>query len=665
MISRSQNPFLSRANSNRLKHEEVQSLWVELDADTQHPAFDPVNPLPTIVLGGKGSGKTHLFRYHSFPVQGLRYDSANGDGWGSGLERDGYMGIYTRADGLSSSRFVGKGVKDEQWHVVFKHYVELWLGQGLLDILVSLSERGEISANVEEEIALQAKAILDPACQHQDVVTFKQLARLLRRSQQEIDGEVNAAAFTRKIEPRIDFSPGDLIFGLPTFISSRVGQLKDVVYCYYIDECENLTESQQQYINTLVREARPLVTFRIGVRSYGMRTYKTDSGHGEEITEGSEYQKIALDAKFRAATGPYRKFAKVLLDRRLKSFESTLLGQGMDMQACFGAVQQVTPLSRQETGSRRLENLRKNLGDIDARLAADVVDRLAWPEHSLEESAAIFQFYKHFAEGQKDLLRLASSIRLGLEGKDAEMRRVLSSNMKHYKGDFLAQIRRDRRGGGDRTGGEYSGLDAFIVMSEGLPRSLLTVVGNVLHCAAYRGELPLGEGRISILSQLEGARDSAERFFRDLPKAGTHSHRIWSSVNRLGELFRMNRFSDKPIECSLIAFSLCLDDSSQDVRDVVDEAEKRSFLIRSQSPQKDRWSHQVWDKFHINRALCPKYDLPTAVRGTARLTSNEAEAVFGSADDAAFKVVRDSWNERLNWPFGRDMPRKGDGLFEL
>ena len=659
MINRSQNPFLSRANSNRLMDDEVRSLWVDVNAATaQHPVFDPANPMPSIALGGKGSGKTHLFRYHSFPVQGLRYDNNDGEDWSAGLKRDGYVGIYTRADGLSSSRFVGKGVADEQWHVIFKHYVEIWLAQGLLDVLIKLAKKIESVNSAEEDITRRAMRLVGAAAPV-GTSSFKDLADALRKSQQEIDRQVNAAAFTRKIEPQIFFSPGDLIYGLPALVSERIALLKDVLYCYYIDECENLMESQQRYVNTLVREARPRVTFRVGVRSYGMRTYQTDTGDGESITEGSEFQRIGLDEKFRAARQSYRKFAKTLLELRLKNFETTLFAPAMDLTKCFGTVDPTVSNVIARTGLNRLsENLRR----FDADCASEVLELLAWPDDLLAERAAIFMFYKGFAEGRDDLECLAAEIRSGLEGKDAETHRNLSSTKDHYRGDFLAQMLRGHQGERSAAGGEYSGLEAFIKMSEGIPRSLLTGVGNVVHCAAFRGEVPIREGSISVLSQLEGAKDSADRFFRDLPKVGAHSDRIWGAVQRLGELFRLSRFSDKPVECSLIGFSLGLESASQEVKEVIDEAEKRSFLIRSRSPQKGRWSNSTSEKFHLNRTLAPRYDLPISIRGRAAFGPEEVEAIFGREDDGAFRRVLATWDARLNWPFGRD-GRREERLF--
>ena len=169
----------------------------------------------------------------------------------------------------------------------------------------------------------------------------------------------------------------------------------------------------------------------------------------------------------------------------------------------------------------------------------------------------------------------------------------------------MAQILSASRQG---RGNDYAGLDDFIVMSEGLPRVLLTIVGYVVTNASFRRELPVEPGAITLESQRQGVNEAAERFYANLPKAKEDGKLIRRCIERLGELFRINRFADKPVECSLIGFSVREDLLSAQARAVLLEAEQRSFLLRGR--QNDRFTKQVRAKFHLNRVLCPIYDLP-------------------------------------------------------
>src|SRR5690606_31682 len=112
-------------------------------------------------------------------------------------------------------------------------------------------------------------------------------------------------------------SPGRLIFGIPKILEGKVDVFKGFQFIFLIDEFENLAEYQQRYINTLVREREAPVTFRVGARWYGMKTYKTYSGD-EDIKQGSEYEKYISDKMFRENDQSYDQFVKEICLRRIR-----------------------------------------------------------------------------------------------------------------------------------------------------------------------------------------------------------------------------------------------------------------------------------------------------------------------------------------------------------
>ena len=136
----------------------------------------------------------------------------------------------------------------------------------------------------------------------------------------------------------------------------------------------------------------------------------------------------------------------------------------------------------------------------------------------------------------------------------------------------------------------------------------------------------------------------------------------------------MNRFADKPIECSVIGFSVRLEALSSRAQSVIEEAEKRSFLLRESGTsgargdvglQNDRATKQVWDKFYMNRLLCPRFDLGILIGGLHKLPTHEAEAIFGETNDRHYELVRGQWERKLMWPFGRnDVGSSSRSLFE-
>ena len=111
-----------------LNDEQILSLWVNVSgAAADFAEFArPQSPMPTFIMGAKGSGKTHLMRYHSFELQTLRHNQRNVS-LREGVRSDGYIGIYMRCSGLNSGRFANKRQSPEVWKELFAYYIELWL----------------------------------------------------------------------------------------------------------------------------------------------------------------------------------------------------------------------------------------------------------------------------------------------------------------------------------------------------------------------------------------------------------------------------------------------------------------------------------------------------------------------------------------------------------
>src|SRR5580658_7677338 len=104
--------------------EQINKYFVDMPAGGFAAMANPRSPMPMLIMGGKGSGKTHLMRYFSYPLQKLRHQANL-----IRLREEGYLGIYLRCGGLNAARFRGKGQTEEAWDAVFAYYMELWLGQ--------------------------------------------------------------------------------------------------------------------------------------------------------------------------------------------------------------------------------------------------------------------------------------------------------------------------------------------------------------------------------------------------------------------------------------------------------------------------------------------------------------------------------------------------------
>lgn len=648
--------------------KQIGEYWVDLPGGVGfRELVKPTSPMPMLILGGKGSGKTHLLRYFSYPLQRLRH----GDAVLAGLQSEGYIGVYLRCGGLNASRFTGKGQSAEAWSMLFQQYMDLWLAQLFLETMTdALSSHVIAEAEARLILALIELFDLPPS----DAPTsIGGILGFLRAWQRQLDVAINNAALTRTVNANIRITPGRLVFGIPRIFSRTFGSLEQVQVLYLLDELENLDEQQQRYINTLIREKEAPCSFKIGARLYGIRTYSTYSAD-EVNREGSEYEKLHLDDHLRSNKS-YPEFALKLCARRL--IETHYVGEVGALKApalrrkmCDFFETTDDPLkapdrflirsSSKPAGKPYVDKLIGKLregvrtstapgvfaeGDVQAILSALSVDRAP-----LLEKVNIFLFYQAWKEGEH-LPRAAREIHGALAAyqRNPRARSRYKQKVLHFGADLAAQLLSDFE-----MKQQYLGFDTFVEMSKGLPRNLLVILKHVFQWASFNGEKPFRGTPMSIASQQQGVSEAAQWFFRDAEVLGEEGVNVQNAVRRLADLFRAIRFSDKPAECSLSTFSANLAPLSPRTRQLIDLAEKWSLLLRIGGGQRDRNTGRLHAKFQLNSMLGPIWDLPIYRRGAIGLTTHEVNSIFDPELSGNYEGVLKARVARMTAPaFGR------------
>lgn len=662
------NPF-SLTKANDLSDDQIQELWVDIappdSPDSLFGAGRFASPMPTFILGSKGSGKTHLMRYASFPLQKKRFEKDRLSPL-AGARIDGYVGIYTLCSGLETGRFQGKGQSDEAWLEVFSYYLELSLGIAALAVIDDLLGGG-VQDNIEPMLCAAVRQLFDfdpPA-----VNGVGALIDELERRRRELDYQVNNAAFTGELFPNVTASRGRLIFGIPQVFQNCSSDLGGFLFAYQLDELENLTEAQQKHVNTLVRDRRGPATLKIGARQFGIKTHATMSA-GEENIRDSEFEELRLDLRFRRNEKTYRDLVALLVERRLQNFwpqsSSGLTGRARRLtdwfeepkrdpfDPFFKRLVKGAPSPERPHMAHLRDALRGQLsggGVGGVRNDEDILvilNAITVPDAPLLEKLNTFLMFNAWAKGL-DLATAATSVRSACEAfvrtKGAGRYR---QKLDHYKSDLIAQMFRDAS-----FRYNYGGLDEFTRMSEGQPRALITLLKQTFDWATFQGERPFESGSISLDAESKGALAAADWFYNNMRKAGGEGQAILIAVDRLAELFRINRFADNPIECSLIGFSVSARVGSATSQKNLRLALDHSFLVEILGGQSDRNSEQVTGKFQLNRMLVPKWGLATGRRGIKPLSEAEMNAIFDPEMGEAFERVKADWASRMNAPFDR------------
>ena len=647
------NPF-AVTKADDFNDGQILQFWVQTPG-TSGEATDvlrPTSPVPIFLLGAKGSGKTHLMRYHSFELQALRFQKS-GLALREGVKGDGFLGVYVRCSNLNSARFSRKRQTDDLWGEVFAYYFELWMAQHLLEVCKALDlPNGEDDSRT---FCRDVGGLFDrrPTEATADV---GQLIGFIEDTRRELDFAINNCVISGKLDVQIVASRGRLIFGIPQILHNHYPFLRGVTLLYAIDEVETLSATQQRLINSLVRDRRLPTTFRVGARLYGVKTQETDGD--EENIPNAEFERVVLDDEFRNSKVKYERFARQLVEKRFVAATLGLdaevresasrrwavvfeeLDQGWNSAVHLDVVHRGKSVDRRHFVTLREKLNNAGLGNVD-----EVIDVLLVEDYPILEKVNLLLLYRalvrhrdHLAEAN----RIRSQCRDFVEGRNNKA--GYASVVSHFRSDLVAQLRRE-----NHEKQYYLGLRDFVAMSGGLPRALLTILRSIFDWSTYNGEEPLRTGRISVDAQYRGVADASEWFFDNMRTAGRDGTLIQSATDRLAQLFRTSRFADRPAECSLNSFSVAEHELSDETRRVLKLAESRSFVNRIRQGQKYKNSKQVQMKFQIHPMLCPRWQLPIGRRGALPLSVTLAESIFDFAKEKEFGFELSGFRRRLTF----------------
>lgn len=671
------NPFdLTKASD--YSDRQVMEYWVDVGNDKRSliDFLKPTSLVPMFLLGGKGSGKTHLMRYCSSTVQGLRYTNLR-----AAISEEKYLGIYTSADGLNVYRFSGKGQSEEVWETVFAYSFELWLIGCLLTSLRPALVENELSHPEWNRTFVQKVLELmhvEPTVQIND---YDGIVAYLGTLRSAVDRAVNNTAITRQLSGiEVTFNPGDLVFGVPRLISELCLFAEKTVFVYLIDEVENFTEQQQRFLNSLVRYRKGNATLRIGARLYGIKTNAT-LGSGEPIKRDAEFESVELDALLREDLAQYEVLATKLVLKRLEAFHSTpsisvetlhLQFAELSSENYYQNVALDMVAARDATGTVRPHIARfydsafRIIGDKE--IAQALVQHLEFRTHPLLEKVNLLAFYKRLTKGC-DILALAKNIH-------SEATSLLENGPKaalgyhdlysHFSSDLLAQLSRDY---GRKP--VYAGFKTLIRLSQGVPRNLLSLLKHIYRRSTFAGEDPFFRGPISVDAQAQGIQDASEWFWEDA-QPDAHGTLVRNAVEHLATLLRSIRYSDNPSECDLCCFLVTPEELSEEGRRTLKMAENWSFIVHVSGNSGAKNDDRVLTKYQINPMLAARWGISESRRGTIELTKDFAELLLAEVDSSKTKNAISERIENMNLPKlldncingGRDLRQTGlfDGL---
>lgn len=397
---------------------------------------------PCVLMGGRGTGKTTVLRGLSYKGQ---YALNNNDI--NQFDLNNYIGIYFRCDTNHVHAFNGKGVDNETWMRIFAHYFNLIITAEILDFL-----EWHKSIKPEDEVLSGHACCLIATSLHlgSDIFDFKKLMTALEMSMYKFQADINNIADDNI--PKLSLA-GDPI-KIVTEQIQKLRQFREKTFYLLIDEYENLLDSQQQIVNTLLKHVPQSYTIKIGVREMGWRVKHTMNLQ-ESVIDPADYVLFNIQDEFTAETSKmFENFARDVCQLRIKDL---LVGNEIDFK--FNIETALIGLSYEEEAIK--------LGVEQTLLYKRILEYEKTSDVVLGISPLYKFFIAYWADNHNRSLK--SEITDFLKNT-----RNWDIRYENYKYSLLFKIRTGRGSGGIQK--YYAGWSTFVKLANGNIRYLMELV---------------------------------------------------------------------------------------------------------------------------------------------------------------------------------------------
>ena len=635
--------------------EDIYRFWVNISEPAGfNEMIKPNTLMPMIIVGSKGSGKTHIMKYYSYELQKIRLAANKGKSLSDLFKDETFIGIYVRCSGLNARVFDGKGVDDYTWEMMFSYYWELWISERVLAALIDMQGYGLLDGCDEEDLVYGILALF---MKHDaDCHTLKELREYIIKLQKELLYEVHNFLLLGKERPEVNIrlDGSAFTFGIPDLLKAKIPYFKKRHILYLIDEYENFSEQQQQVIMTLLREKPTSCTIRIGTRPYGIRTRYT-IGKIEENREGSEYDKLRLDEMLRESDN-YKTYLKEICEKRLTEAGLSLIKPfRLEEYIDNRDTSELLENAKEKKASQGvLNNLKRNLESykyqkLSQNEIEEVMGCIICEKDIVVERAGIKLLYMKMKGKSETLVEDARWIHGEQDNylsKETKKDNAITKHLSYYRKDIVDDIARRAN-----IRIPYYGMDTLMDLSCGTPRTLLRLLKQAFSKQYFNtGKVPFEKGKHLLTDSQQSGIESAGDWFFEENRIPNDNTGITEVVTRLGNYLQGLRFSDLPPQCSINIFSVQEETLSEQALQSLRTLEQYSYLV----PHKDRRkknSNTKVSTYKLNSILAPKFELALEARANVELSKEEAEIIFNPLRKDEYEGLVREKLKNYNYPF--------------
>lgn len=620
------NPF-DDYNANVLDPEQIVQYWFSPFSYIPLKDFDErkffSQKMPIVLQGSRGSGKTTILKYFSFPVQKTKAIQ-NKNSVIKQIEKDGGVGFYLRCDEsfLSLFKNVFSLVDQNSWIKYFQHYLELFLSQNILLVLKTIIQESKIAIQ-NSTFNMLNRLLVDQNIQSLDDLSFYLQSEIIY-----LNTFSNNVIYTNeKFTSKKTFSFYEISSEIIEIVNQAIPQFGSINYLFLIDEFENLPNEMQRLFNTIVKFSKPRISLRIGRRSENIVTTETINSV-EYLRENNDYQLIVLDNLLtrKNAIHELRPYLLGIAQKRLESVKDGtfptdllhILGDKEDLDAeCAEIVDLRNLHMRYILEANPL--IKKN-----ASLQEELIKKLSYPRNPIAEMLNALWVAR---STEDDLLKVADTV--------SETMLAYFSNKDHpmckkYNNDYMNKYRyalTEILCTAYKKDKAYYGFNAICYLSGGNTRSFINLCRTIINDAMfYERESLLQTGRISKSVQSRAIREFARNEFSSVCSIIQNGESIRKFILSLGNIFseyHRDREVRYPETNQFVFIESELDDND---RKVINIAESWSLILRKPTPQRlSAGINRQGDIYTINKIFAPLFNISYRTRGGVNIVLSAAD----------------------------------------
>lgn len=651
------NPF-DDYNANVLAPELIVQYWCTPFNTGALKGFDETSffseKMPVVLQGSRGSGKTTILKYFSFPVQCERAQQ-NNLSIRMQIVHDGGVGFYLRCDDsfLSMFKTVFSVLVKDAWQECFKHYLELFLSK---NILTMISEVGFADIETEKKFVKQLR--LDSFEDSFGFDTIDEIQTYLEGELRYLNKFKNEALFTSaKFLPKHVWDFYELSGIIISAVKSEFDDLRDLNFLLLIDEFENLPTELQEMFNNIIKFCKPGMSLRIGRRSENENVVtKATVNAVEYLREGSDYRLIILDYQG-SEVQDLKPYLAGIAEKRLEAFEGIAISS--DISRILGEKEDLDAECRQIVAghNQHLHELLKT----NSRLLSDkdLRDRIVSIISTNDNVIAVALCALWVARSKdEDLIQAAHA---AVSAMDAYLNKTEDPQKEKFKNDYDNKYRyalttlicslykKDK---------SYYSFNTICYLSEGNARTFINLVKAIISDALfYERKQFLQSGKISVASQCRAIREFSTAEFNSVCSIIQDGKSVKNLILKIGNVLS-EYHKDKLVRYpETTQFVYYLEKLSVSGKAVIDTAESWALIKRRK--EKQRLSAGVEQEGYlcsINRVFAPIFNISYRIRGGVNVIFNAFDIDSMIAGEQISKLA--TGRKKLSSPRIKEEPQK-------